>query len=241
MEPSPNHSLSSPSARLDDAQIVRATRSLIKRAVLRQEANRVRGVTLLAAAVLPWAVVLIATGNAVLAFLAYVLPAAAVEIVLVRARRRYWRVASMLYWLGPVTARFEAARAARLVSTDTATAEERHFDLVRAAVLEQGKPGDPDFQATHDAAARLPEDERSYQLGSLGLALALIAERRGYDFMPYLVLAADEVSDVRPRPWPQVLLWLLRWWNVVTLCLFGLLLAVGVAARGHVQIGFDRS
>ena len=42
--------------------------------------------------------------------------------------------------------------------------------------------------------------------------------------MPYLVQAADEVTDIRPRRRSQTELWLLRWRVVIALILVGLLL-----------------
>jgi hypothetical protein len=52
----------------------------------------------------------------------------------------------------------------------------------------------------------LSDDERSYELVVLELILAIVPNRRGYDFMPCLVQAADEVSDIRLSPRRQVVL-----------------------------------
>jgi hypothetical protein len=75
---------------------------------------------------------------------------------------------------------------------------------------------------------------RSYEIASAGFTLAFIAQQRGYDFMPYLVRAAGEVSNIHLRARQQILLWLLRWRHLVALILIGLVLGLGVAMGGHV-------
>jgi hypothetical protein len=194
-----------------------------------------RGVILTLGSFVPWWIVAHATGDALLAFLAYVLPAGGIETAFILARRRYWPVDSMVVWLGAVTSRFEAARTARLAAPEAATAEELRFDLARAAALNPDKPGDADMAAYHAAALKLPDAEmRYYEIASAGFTLAFIAQQRGYDFMPYLVRAAGEVSNIHLRARQQILLWLLRWRHLVALILIGLVLGLGVAMGGHV-------
>lgn len=68
----------------------------------------------------------------------------------------------------------------------------------------------------------------------LGLILAIVADRRGYDFMPYLVQAADQVSEIRLSARRQVVLWYVRWRTVIGLGLVGLLIVLLAALAGHI-------
>jgi hypothetical protein len=220
---------------MSDAAIREADARSIAFRVLVDRSKYLRALILGCAAVVPLVVVLAATGSSLLAGLAYALAAGGGDAALVVARRRNWPAESMLMWLGQVGAEFEAARAARLAAPDTATPEERQFDETRAAALEPWKTGgDPDTAALHEAALKLPDEEmRSYEIALTGIRLAVIADRRGQDFMPYLVQAASDVSEVRLRPRAQIELWYLRWRNVIGLSLIGLLIALFGAMAGH--------